>query len=161
MSRLRAFSGVAAHQRDAGFTLIELMIVITIIGLASAAVVWSMPDPRGRLRDDAARFAMRVSAVQQSAIVSARPASVWVSAGGYGFDERTHGAWVPIGEKPLRVASWGKGTRAVVTDRGGRERVIFDSTGVADRPLDVRLARDAEATVIRIAADGTVKVDGQ
>ncbi|MDB5704285.1 MAG: ral secretion pathway protein GspH, partial [Sphingomonas bacterium] len=43
--------------RDGGFTLVELMIVITIIGLASAAVVWALPDPRGRLRDEATHFA--------------------------------------------------------------------------------------------------------
>jgi general secretion pathway protein H len=156
----RAFSGAALRRRDAGFTLIELMIVITIIGLASAAVVWSLPDPRGRLRDEASRFAMRVRAVQQSAIVDARPASVWVSAGGYGFDERTHGAWMPMGEKPLRVATWGKDTRAIISDSGGRARVMFDSTGVADRPLDVRLARDAETLTVRIGADGVVKVGG-
>jgi general secretion pathway protein H len=160
VSPARAFSGAALRRRDAGFTLIELMIVITIIGLASAAVVWSLPDPRGRLRDEASRFAMRVRAVQQSAIIDARPVSVWVSAGGYGFDERTHGAWMPMGEKPLRVTSWGKGTRAIVPDRGGRARVMFDSTGVADRPLDVRLARDAEAVTVRIGADGAVKVGG-
>jgi general secretion pathway protein H len=143
-----------------GFTLIELMIVITIIGLASAAVVWALPDPRGRLLDEATRFAARTRAAQQSAVVDARPVSVWVSGGGYGFDERTHGKWVPVAEKPLRVTSWGKGTRAVVTDTGGRQRIMFDTTGLADRPLDVRLKRDAEEVSVRIAPDGSVKVGG-
>ena len=149
-----------ARRRARGFTLIELMIVITIIGLASAAVVWSIPDPRGRLLDEATRFAARARAAQQSAIVVARPVSVWVTAGGYGFDERTHGAWAPVADKPLRVTSWGKGTRALVNENGGRQRVMFDSTGLADRQLDVQIARGDEAVTVRIAPDGSVKVGG-
>jgi len=56
------------------------------------------------------------------------------------------------------VTNWGKGTRAAVTEEGGRQRVLFDSTGLADRPLDVRLTRDTESVDIGIAADGSVKV---
>ncbi len=130
-----------------------------IIGLATAMVVWALPDPRGRLLDEATRFAARTRAAQQAAIVDARPVSVWVSAGGYGFDQRRQGAWAAIGEKPFEVTNWGKGTSAVVTG-GGRDRVMFDSTGFADRPLDVRLTRDAEAVTVRVGADGGVKVGG-
>jgi general secretion pathway protein H len=150
-----------AHPRryaEHGFTLIELMVVITIIGLAVATVMWAMPDPRGRLLDEATRFAVRARAAQQSAIVEARPMSVWVSDGGYGFDQRDRGSWVSIGEKPFRVTSWTNGTHAIVANGQGRDRVMFDSTGFADRPLDVRLTRDAEAVTVRVGADGAVKV---
>ena len=152
-------AGNSARRGSAGFTLIELMVVIMIIGLATAMVVWALPDPRGRLLDEATRFAARTRAAQQAAIVDARPVSVWVSAGGYGFDQRRQGAWAAIGEKPFEVTSWGKGTSAVVTG-GSRDRVMFDSTGFADRPLDVRLTRDAEAVTVRVGADGAVKVGG-
>ncbi|MGO1305718.1 MAG: type IV pilin protein, partial [Sphingomonas parapaucimobilis] len=39
-----------------GFTLVELMIVITVIGLASAVAVLSLPDRRGRVTDEALKF---------------------------------------------------------------------------------------------------------
>jgi general secretion pathway protein H len=141
-----------------GFTLVELMIVITIIGLASAVVVLAIPDPRGRLIDDAARFAARARAAHDSAIVDARPVSIWVSGGGYGFDTRSRGTWQPISEKPFRVARWAEGVTPVLT--ADRDRVVFDSTGMADRSFDVRLTRDGESTIVRIGANGSVKVDG-
>jgi len=132
------------------------MVVIALIGLATAAVVWALPDPRGRLADEAERFAGRARAAHDLAIARSRPVSLWVSPAGYGFDERRSGAWVAIGEKPLRVAQWGQGTRADVG--GGRERVIFDPTGLVDHPLAVRLDRDNATTAITIAGDGAVKV---
>ena len=143
-----------------GFTLVELMIVVTIIGLASAAVVLAMPDPRGRLADEAERFAARTRAAHDLAIVGARPISVWVSAGGYGFDERRDGAWVAMADRPLRVTQWCKGTRAEPSGASPRDRVLFDSTGIADRPLDVTLARADQTIVVHVGSDGKVRIGG-
>ncbi|WP_374147065.1 GspH/FimT family pseudopilin [Sphingomonas sp. 28-63-12] len=161
--RLCARHGFAPGRRSAeyGFTLIELMVVVTIIALASASVVLVMPDPRGRLRDDAERFAARARAAHDSAIVEGRSVSVWVSREGYGFDRRSAGAWQPISEKPLRVSRWAADVRPVIVSPAGRDRVIFDSTGLANTPFDVQLRRggDASAT-IRIGADGAVSIGG-
>ena len=143
-----------------GFTLVELMVVVTIIALAGAAVAWSLPDPAGRVGDEAARFAVRVRAAHDSAIVEARPVSVWVTAGGYGFDARAGGGWMPLGDRPLRVEQWKPGTQATTSDPAVRVRVVFDPTGMADRPLDLRLQRRAARVTVHIAADGSVAVDG-
>ncbi len=150
----------AASGHESGFTLIELMIVVTIIGLASAAVVLALPDPRGRLTDEAERFAARTRAAHDLAIVGAQPISVWVSAGGYGFDERRDGAWVAMAERPLRVTQWSKGTSAQPSGDNSRDRVLFDPTGIADRPLDVTLARADQTIVVHIGTDGKVRIGG-
>ena len=152
-------AGNRRSEKERGFTLIELMIVITIIGLASAAVVLALPDPRGRLSDEAARLATRARVAHDLAIVDARPISLWVSAGGYGFDERRDGAWVAMGDKAMRVTPWSKGTRMAGATEG-RERVLFDPTGLADRPLDVTLARDGKSVIVHVGSDGSVRVGG-
>jgi general secretion pathway protein H len=143
-----------------GFTLVELMVVIAIIGLASAAVVLAMPDPRGRLTDDAERFAARVRVAHDAAILNARTTSVWVAPGGYGFDVHSGNGWQAMPDEGLRVAQWGKDVRPVLAGDDGRARVIFDSTGLADRPLDLRLERDGRIATVHIGMAGEVHVDG-
>ncbi len=88
-----------------GFTLIELMVVMLVIALAATAAVLAMPDLHGRVIDEAARFALRVRAARDGAIVDARLVSVWVTPGGYGFDRWESGRWVAMDEKPLTVAT--------------------------------------------------------
>ncbi|MET0370139.1 MAG: GspH/FimT family pseudopilin [Sphingobium sp.] len=144
---------------EAGFTLIELMVVLTIIGFTSAAVILAIPDPRGRVVDDAERFAARVAAARDEAIVTARPMSVWVSASGYGFDRRQDGQWVGMQEKPFLTADWKPGTRALVGAEG-RQQIAFDGTGLPADPLTITLARDAERVSVTVDLAGKVAVGG-
>jgi len=106
-----AEAGLASVRRSAehGFTLVELMIVITIIGLSAAVVAFVMPDPRGRVLDEGLRLAARTRAARNLAIVESQPISLWVTSGGYGFDRRVAGAWTPVADKPLRVERWPRG----------------------------------------------------
>jgi general secretion pathway protein H len=154
-----AGAGTLSRSRESGFTLVELMVVVTIIGLASAVAVLVMPDPRGRVLDEATRFALRTRAAHDSAIVEARPVSVWITGGGYGFDRRLAEGWAPIAEKPMRVERWTDGTKASIGDSSGRLRVTFDPTGLVDRPAEIRLDRGGVAATVHIDADGSVRAD--
>lgn len=146
---------------ERGFTLVELMVTITVIALMAGATLWALPPPGGRVADEALRFAARVRAARDQAVVEARPVSLWVTPGGYGFDRRVGGRWRPVAEKPLRVEKWADGTRAEPGDATGRMRVTFDPTGLPDRGADIRLNRDDRAMLVRVGADGSIRADAQ
>src|SRR3546814_17688612 len=93
------------------------MVVVAIIGFVSAAVVLAMPDPRGRAIDDADRFAARVAAARDEAVITARPMGVWVSPSGYGFLRREAGHWIEMETKPFRSEERRVGQECVSTGR--------------------------------------------
>ncbi len=150
--------GLESSRRYAqqGFSLIELLVVIVIIGLLSTVVVVTMADPRGRITGDADKFAGRVRAARDSAVVSGRPMALWVSQTGYGFEQREEGAWHALSEGPLAAADWSRDAQARF-DGVSQLRMVFDSIGRADQPLDFTLARDQQHVRVRVDLDGRVK----
>ena len=156
-------SGFTPVRRSAehGFTLVELMVTITVIALMATVTLWALPSPGGRVADEALRLAGRIKTARDQAVVEARPVSLWVTAGGYGFDRRVAGRWAPVADKALRVERWADGTRADPGDAAGRVRVTFDPTGLPDRAADVRLERGGRAMLVRVGADGSVRADAQ
>jgi general secretion pathway protein H len=142
-------------RNEGGFTLVELMVVLVIIGLVSAAVVMGMPDPRGALRGEALRFAARADAARERAMMDNRPVALVLKEGGYGFEWRTQSEWRPMSEKPFIEQSWSEGTRASM--EGGESRIMFDSTGFAE-PARVRLVRGREEAQIEVTHGGRVHV---
>jgi general secretion pathway protein H len=135
---------------------VELLIVLTIIGLASAAVVLAMPDPRGSLTQEAERFAARAAAARDRAIIDATAMSLRVTSAGYGFDRRVNSEWQPLDQKPFGDHAWAEGTRATADGDDG-VRILFDPTGLVE-PARVALVREDERVVVEIGADGEIDV---
>jgi general secretion pathway protein H len=142
-------------QGSNGFTLVELLVVLTIIALVSAAVVLAVPDPRGDLAAEAERFAARARAAGERAIMDNRPVALRVSPNGYAFQIRSQGAWAALAGKPFDPQVWGPDVQASVTALDGRS--VFDTTGLAD-PMHVALRRGREQVDVEISAGGTVRV---
>jgi general secretion pathway protein H len=128
--------------RKSGFTLVELMVVLVIVGLAAAAVVLTLPERGGSLRAEAERFAARAKAARDDAILDSRAASVAVGPGGYDVVRR----------RGADHYEWVEGTRA---DLSGRIR--FDPTGLAE-PAHLILHRGDRRVAVDIGEDGNVQV---
>lgn len=140
-----------------GFTLVELLIVLTLIGLLSAAVVIAMPDPRGGLTAEAERFAATAKGARDAAILDATAMSIRVTETGYGFDRREAGEWKAMDRKPFADQRWRHGTSAAMGPEGVA-RIVFDPTGIGE-PARVTLVRGDEQIGVVIAADGAIHVD--
>lgn len=147
-----------ARTAERGFTLVELMVVIAVIALAGTAVVLTLPDGAAKLRGDAERFAGRVGATRDNAVIQARPMAVWVSPSGYGFARREQGIWRPLEDRPFATTPWRDG---VLADTGGGQlRIVFDSTGMVAEPVAVTLGREGRRLGVTVDANGRVTIGG-
>jgi general secretion pathway protein H len=106
--------------RANGFSLVEMLVVLFVIGLLAAVVVLSMPGDERILRDEAERFAARTIAARDEAIVGGAPVALVVGPAGYYFQRRVDGAWLALPGKGFDLAAWKQGTQATVAQPGGR-----------------------------------------
>jgi general secretion pathway protein H len=132
------------------------MVVIAIVGIVSGAAVLALPDPSGGLRTEAVRFAARVRAAQERAVMESRPVAVLLRPGSYAFEWRRGGRWEELGEKPFIEQSWSKGTEAAL--EGGETRIQFDSTGFAETAR-LRLVRGGDEVRVAVADGARVRVE--
>lgn len=145
---------------ERGFTLVELMVVLMILGLAASAVVL-VAGPPSSVPADAARLAGRLAAARDLAVTSNRPVSVSIDAGGYAFQSWNSGTWQPIDRGPLRAADWPDGTAVSVggiagraaASTGGLARLTFDNLGLPDTPATIVVARADDR--VSVAVDGS------
>ena len=132
-----------------GFTLVELMIVLVLIGLAASAIVLTLPSPAATVRDDAERFAARLGAARDAAVIGARAMQVSVSPSGYAFARRQGATWEPLDEKPFVTTDWRRGASALVGSLG-RQRIVFEQCKTVRQQC-----RDMKGLIMPpLAADG-------
>ena len=94
-----------AGRRQQGLTLIEFLVVIVILALASTVVLLNAPPSRPDAREDAERFAARMQSALDEVIASGENLRVSIDAQGYEFQVLKAGEWgEPVRERSLRRA---------------------------------------------------------
>lgn len=145
--------------RRNGFTLVEMMAVVALMAVMAGAVMLVSGPFGGGPGDAASRFASRVAAARDQAIVNARPTGAWVTQSGYGFDEYRNGAWRELSSRTLRQHDWDNGTSVSLGAAGeGQGRLRFDPLGLPESPLTVTLARGGRSARVIVGSNGDVEV---
>ncbi len=82
--------------RATGFTLLEVMVVVAIIGVMLVVVRISLPDRAAdALKIEAQRFVQTLNDCRDTAVLSGNPTGIRITAGSYDL-ERYHHGWQPL-----------------------------------------------------------------
>ena len=151
-------SATGADPRDGGFTLVEMMVVLVVLGLMAAVVVVALPSSQMTLGSESERFAARLKRAQEESILTNRPVEVSLTQVGYGFRVRTVQGWQPLTDGPFGPEAWSPQTKA----QGAQniDRIVFDPTGVAT-PGRFVLTRNGQSAEVTVDEAGNVVVDAR
>ena len=97
--------GLPARHAQRGFTLIELIVVIVILGLVVVLAVLRIPDRAQPIDTEASRLVASLDLLAQQSIMRGLPQSIAINADGYRLEEFRGGKWLmnqSTGIKPDR-----------------------------------------------------------
>lgn len=164
--------GVPVSAGQAGFTLVELMVVLAIMGLAAAAVILTLPSQDQILRQEADRLAVRLAAARDLAVVEGRGTAAVISPSGYGFEQRVRGEWQMLQGRAFVQHDWPRDIRVTVDNigeggieegGGGQTRILFSRLGTTPTPQSLTMmasqtqSGDAAREHIHISASGEIR----
>lgn len=148
----------ASARGEDGFSLMEVMVTLFIVGMASAIVVMTAPPATTSLDREADRLAARLANARDLALIENRAVLIDITEQGYSQKIRSFGGWIAPANTPHQ-SSWETGTS--ITLRTGRlpAAIMFDGIGLTE-PTTLTLIRDGRTETIAIDGAGNVTREG-
>jgi len=153
--RLRA----PVRAREAGFTLVEVMTVLVIIGLISSVVILNFPAQKTALDKQANTLLTHVNIAAQNAVLSGRVAALGVTEQGYSLYDFQDGEWAEKQYEnwPARVQiNLSKNGQDVKLPETEIPVILFEPTGLSDIFSVTLTGEDAQQFELSSAGDGRV-----
>ena len=156
--------GAVAIDADEGFTLIEMMVVLVIVGLMASVVLLNLPSGKDEARASAEEIAARFSFAAKEAVLGGETVGVTISRRGYGFLKYRAGRWQPMTLIPDKAELfWPEGVTITLRLEGERKTLprgtaahepllYFTPTGES-LPFDLMVQKDGNTA--RISGDRT------
>ena len=153
--QMTSATGTSEPRCTGGFTLVELMVVMLIIGIASAAAVLALPGAGDEVRHSADRLAARAVAARDTAILTGRQVRLLADANGLNSYVAAHQGWLPLPLPESTRFALPAGQQLAAEPAGAVE---FDATGLATPArLLIRSSNGGDAAaVVTIDAAGGV-----
>lgn len=146
--------------RVTGFTLLELLVVLVIVGLAGMTVLLTGPGDGNVLTREANTLAARLARAREEAILTTRAVKVTITSDGYRFQRQNFGQWQPLRDGPFEPVSFRPPTTALLPPDAAQSGISFrfDPAG-ASSVLAVQLERQGERSRVAVSASGEITVD--
>ncbi|MBL8299171.1 MAG: type II secretion system minor pseudopilin GspH [Rhodanobacteraceae bacterium] len=118
----RPKASVASHVQVRGFTLIEILVVVVILGVLAAAVSIALSGAGGerQLEREAERLQALLAYACEQAEIGGLAVGLSLADNGYAFSQRNGDSWKVITQGELREREWPANLRAELSRDGKR-----------------------------------------
>lgn len=148
------------NSNEAGFTLVEMMTVLVIVGLMSSAVILTLPPTKPALEMQAEIFLKDANALSQTSLISGRPQALGLSHNGYALMSFETGQWETIRQVDFTGAIEPKLIREDMPMKLSGDivpLVLFEATGLST-PFELTLSDGDRRTRLQSQGDGRVVI---
>ena len=129
--------------RDGGFSLVEIMVALFIMALASAVVVMVMPSRPDTLESEADQFAKVMTRSLDLAISRGQAQGIRIEKNAYSVYTRVNGRWMPVEAASRRISA---GVTISVLGKAEAKteetlpQIVMDASGIVSGP-DVQFSK--------------------
>ena len=140
----------SVQNTEDGFSLVEILVALFIMALASAMIVMAIPAGRDPLEAEASRFEAVLARAADQSISRGQAHGVWFGENSYRLYARIGGRWVPVRGAEAVLPD---GMTLMSTTRRGeaetdRPQIVADAAGIISGPA-VRISKGGRYLDVR------------